>query len=99
MEVFGTPALYWVIWLVTVACGVFFIINFKGTQSAVFGGIGFGILVGIPLLWQLFMLVGLYPWEFSFAFDILRLGGWALILVALIMLRRLPVGQAAVGTS
>lgn len=94
MDNFVSGSLMWVIWLLTGACGALFIIRFKGTQSAVLGAIGFGIFLGIPLLIQLFWLFQVAWWEYSFVFDLLRTGGWVLILLALFKLPSMAGTQA-----
>nr|MBN2277261.1 hypothetical protein [candidate division Zixibacteria bacterium] len=86
MDFIQTQSLFWVIWLLTVACGVIFIIKCKGTQSAVLGGIGFGLFVAIPILVQILVMFGFGYWSFPYVFDLLRIGGWVLLLIAFIKL-------------
>jgi len=86
MELIGAHSLYWVVWLLTAACGAIFILKFKGSRSAVLGGIGFGVFVAIPIFVQIFLMFGISWWEYSFGFDLLRIGGWVLLIIALIKL-------------
>jgi hypothetical protein len=94
MSVFQSQILGWGIWLLTAACGVVFIIKFRGTRPGLLGAIGFGILVILPLFYQIAAALGLAYWDYSFFFDFIRIAAWVLLLIAFINIPGI-VGQKA----
>ncbi len=88
--------LYWIIWLLTIACGIIFIVKFKNTRSALLGGIAFGIFVIMPFLIQLYARIGLYYGyeSFSALFDLLRVAAWVLLLLAFIKMPKIAGPQS-----
>jgi hypothetical protein len=91
--------LYWIIWLLTIACGIIFIVKFKNSRSALLGGIAFGIFVIMPFLIQLFARIGIYYGyeSFSVLFDLIRVGAWVLLLLAFIKLPNIAAPQPWLG--
>lgn len=94
MSVFQSQLLSWGIWLLTAACGVVFIIKFKGTRPGLLGAIGFGVLIILPLFFQIAAASGLAYWDYSFFFDLVRIAAWVLLLIAFINIPGI-VGQKA----
>lgn len=94
MDYFGSNLPYWLMWLLTAACGVLAIVKFRGTTSALLAGLGFGVFISIPLLMQFFGLFDVYWYEYRMLFDLFRMGGWVLLLIAFIKLPAFSGSQA-----
>ena len=89
-----SPFMYWLIWLVKVAAGVTFVVKIKETRPAILGGIGFGLLILIPLFMGSMLWVEFGLYDYSALFGLLQLGGWGCLVAAFLLLaRRDPAAQ------
>lgn len=77
---------YWLSWLLIIASGIIFIIKFRGSRSALLGGLGFGVLAVTPLVVELVHFFGFMYSLYPLVTELLRIGGWVLIMLALIKL-------------